>query len=384
MFTYRSVISHTSIPCTVHHLGQKHAATGIHSAERHQQRIQAEVEQLRCLNAELQQKLLQQEEHSLQELHKQQEKFQWRESKLQHDLQEKTQQLLAAESEIQQLQAAQQESIAFGIEPWKVSRDKVEIGRLIGGGGWGSVNTGKLQVAVKQFYPNILSPHNLIRLKREMRMLALVRHPNILQFIASVFDEGESIDIQLNPPYIITELLDNSLRNAYERNQITSGHLLLIFQDTARALDYLHRRHEPIIHRDVSSANVLLKRLPDGMWQTKLSDLGSANLAREAHTMNEGSRVYSAPEAFTFNLDARSAETLTPKVDVYSYGIMLCEVATRAFPERDQFPSMLERVRQEWPKLHPLIISCTLHSHEQRPTMAGVLNTLTTIPPPRE
>lgn len=370
-----------------------HVGTGIHSAEVSQKMSESEVEELKQANAELQQHL----SEAQAQLHQEQVKLQQQEKRLQEHLlqhaaaqqqllQEKAQleqQLLDAQSAIQQFHAAQQESVAFGIEPWKVPRESVEVGRVIGGGGWGSVHSGKLQVAIKQFFPNILSPHNLVRLKREMRMLALIRHPNLLQFIAAVFDEDESIDIQQSPPYIITELLDSSLRTAYERKQILSENLKSIFQDTARALDYLHSRHEPIIHRDVSSANVLLKRLSSGMWQAKISDLGSANLAREAYTMNEGSRVYSAPEAFTFDAEARSKQTLTPKIDVYSYGIMLCEVATSTFPDRAQFPSMLERIRHEWPQLHPLITSCTQHSHEQRPTMADVLSSLSSIPPPR-
>ena len=280
------------------------------------------------------------------------------------------QQLLSVQKERDSLQSAQQESIAFGIEPWKVSRDKVKATGVIGGGGWGAVSKGKLQVAIKQFYPTILSPTNVDRLKREMRMLALIRHPNLVQFIAVVFDEQ---DVQRHPPYIIMELLETSLRLAYQRNEVPKGNVVSIFQDTARALDYLHQRHEPIIHRDVSSANVLLKRSPNGRWLGKVSDLGSANLAREAYTMNEGAIIYCAPEAFTDKDNTRAKVALTPKIDVYSYGIMLCEVATRTQPDKDVFPSLLSRVEREWPQLHHLVISCTKVEPQERPSMKDIL-----------
>ena len=289
------------------------------------------------------------------------------------------QQVSDIQEENQQLHAAQQESVAFGIDPWKVSRDKVELGRLIGGGGWGAVTAGKLAVAVKQFFPNILSEENLSRLKREMRILALIRHPNLLQFIAAVFEDHD--DPAVSPPYIVTELLDANLRVAYEKKIIAEEHYISIFQDTARALDYLHRRHEPIIHRDVSSANVLLKHLPSGYWMAKVSDLGSANLAREAYSMNEGAVVYCAPEAFTDESNTRSLRLLTPKVDVYSYGIVLCEVATSTFPDKKKFLSMLERIHTEWPNLCQLIDSCIVQDPEQRPTMATVLTVLEEVPP---
>ena len=87
------------------------------------------------------------------------------------------QQLCDAKAEVASLRSALEESVAFGIEPWKVPRNTIQVERIIGNGGWGIVNEGKLKVAVKQFYPNILSPKNLSRLEREMRMLALVRHP---------------------------------------------------------------------------------------------------------------------------------------------------------------------------------------------------------------
>ena len=286
------------------------------------------------------------------------------------------QQVSSFQSENEHLCRAQQESAAFGIEPWKVSRDQIrKQSEIIGGGGWGAVSRGTLQVAVKQFYPDILSPRNLLRIKREMEMLARVRHPNLVQFIGVVFDEQD--DVSRNPPYIITELLDTSLRAAYEHNQIPQENLCSIFEDTARALDYLHRRHEPIIHRDVSSANVLLKHLPNRHWLAKVSDLGSANLAKEAFTKNEGAIVYCAPEAFSDQSDTAHSETsLTPKVDVYSYGIMLCELATSTFPAKNVFPSLLKRILNEWPRLHHLTVICISQEPERRPSMEKVLSAL--------
>ena len=300
-------------------------------------------------------------------------------SKCQEEKQALQELLTKCQEENQHLLTAQQESVAFGIEPWKVPHDKVEVGDLIGGGGWGAVNEGKLKVAIKQYFPDILSQQNLARLQREMQLLALIRHPNLLQFIAGTFDEQGNH--RRNPPYIITELLDTSLRTAYQQKELVNKHQLSVFQDTARALDYLHHRYEPIIHRDVSSANVLLKRQPNGSWLAKVSDFGSANLARDAYTLNEGARVYCAPEAGTDNKDkTRSNDTLTTKIDVFSYGVMLCEVVTAQFPEKYKFSSMLQSTRRLWPRIHPLILSCIEEDPDRRPPMADVLTTLQSIP----
>ena len=86
-------------------------------------------------------------------------------------------------------------------------------------------------------------------------------------------------------PLIVTELLDTDLRSAYENKSLTDKNKLSILLDVALALNYLHTLPEPIIHRDVSSRNVLLER---ATWKAKLSDFGSARLAALARTKGEG------------------------------------------------------------------------------------------------
>ena len=67
------------------------------------------------------------------------------------------------------------------------------------------------------------------------------------------------------------------------------------------ALNYLHQKKpEPIIHRDVSSANVLLWRQGD-QWRGKVSDYGTPNFMQQTMTVAPGAMIYSAPEALTSN-----------------------------------------------------------------------------------
>ena len=278
------------------------------------------------------------------------------------DNQHLRQKLSGAHSECQSLQ---------DIDPWKISRNKVEIQACIDTGGWGSVSKGTIQIAVKQLHHLIFNKRNLDRLQREMRMLAQVRHPNLVQFIGVVLDES-AIRLQ-SPPMIITELLEMNLRNAYEKKM--DFNKLSVFQDVAKALNYLHERHDPIIHRDVSAPNVLLEALPNRTWRSKVSDLGSANLAKLAHTLGEGAIIYAAPETIPHQAHSPGMSTpqQTVKVDVYSYGVLLCEVVTSRFPDPDQYQDMLEQVRCEWLFLYDLIRSCTQYDPDKRPTMAEIL-----------
>ena len=144
-------------------------------------------------------------------------------------------------------------------------------------------------MAVKQIYEVILSDHNRRLFEREMSIAARCRHPCLLQFIGATNDEGS--------PLFVTELMESSLRALLEQRPLSSPEVSIISLDVARALNYLHlKRPSPIIHRDISSANVLLWRQAN-QWRGKLSDYGTANVLQHTMSVGPGAMIYSAPEA---------------------------------------------------------------------------------------
>ena len=182
---------------------------------------------------------------------------------------------------------------------WVISRDQIQLTeKCLGKGGWGSVVEGKYcgcTVAVKQIYEVLLnlSSHNRELFEREMSIASRCRHPCLLQFIGATNDEGS--------PLFVTELMESSLRKFLEQRSLSTAEVAVISLDVARALSYLHQKKpHPIIHRDISSANVLLWRQAD-QWRGKVSDYGAANFMQHTLSLCPGAAVYSPPEALTKN-----------------------------------------------------------------------------------
>ena len=194
---------------------------------------------------------------------------------------------------------------------WVISRDEIQMTEnCLGRGGWGSVSKGTYcgcTVAVKQIHDLILSRHNRLLFEREMNIASACRHPCLLQFIGATNDEGS--------PLFVTELMEKSLRALLEQRQLSETEIAVISLDVALALNYLHQKKpNPIIHRDVSSANVLLWRQGD-QWRGKVSDYGTANFMKQTMTVAPGNVIYSAPEALSSNQ--------TPKVGYHWFQILV-------------------------------------------------------------
>ena len=199
---------------------------------------------------------------------------------------------------------------------WVVERREIQLtDQELGRGAWATVSVAMFRgacVAAKCVHNQIVSPHNIQLFKREMDMAARIRHPNLLLFIGATL-EGEMV--------ILTELMPTSLRRELQREYHMSPRLTItIGLDVARALNYLHlMRPHLLIHRDISSANVLLEPLPNSRWRAKVSDYGTVNLLQQLDTACPGNPCYSAPEA-------NDPTQQSPKMDIFSFGALLMEM----------------------------------------------------------
>ena len=247
---------------------------------------------------------------------------------------------------------------------WLVERGEVELmDQELGRGAWAVVKVAQfrgLQVAAKCLHTMIITPYNRRMFVREMNLAARVRHPNLVQFIGATL-EGE--------PMILTELMSTSLRSVLEGGiQLTHLQMKHICLDVARALNYLHlMKPHPVIHRDISSANVLLEPSSNDKWKAKVSDYGSANFMQLVKTVAPGCPAYAAPES----LNPRLQST---KMDVFSFGVLLVELFTQEFPDPDSLDAMVEQIQH--PLLVQLVKQCRAEDQQKRPAMSCILGQL--------
>ena len=254
------------------------------------------------------------------------------------------------------------QSVVTSSRLWVVSHDQVTIGREIGRGAWATVHEATFQgatVAAKCLHDEITSPATIELFHQEMQIALYCQHRNIVTFLG-VIQEDHSI--------ILMELMDINLRSAYKRGNVKYPQVLGILHDIASALHFLHTRPDPVIHRDVSSANVLLKAQYNGEWLAKLGDLGTAKLQQHVITPGPGALAYAAPEV----ADPKCHST---KMDVYSFGILVAEILTETLPFQN-LSTLKDQVQQQFPQYHQLVTSCTNQQSSDRPTMYDVTGEL--------
>ena len=153
-------------------------------------------------------------------------------------------------------------------------------------------------------YADIKGVHSFTR---ECCLMGELRHPHIVQFLGIYFDPAAYI------PVLVMEVLPVTLTERVDcYGRLPTEICYAILRDVALGLRYLHERDPPLMHRNLSTNNVMLTR----DMVAKISDLGVAKTLQISHTMTPapGTMSYMPPEAL---LHSPQYDT---GVDVFSFG----------------------------------------------------------------
>ena len=253
------------------------------------------------------------------------------------------------------------------------------------------------QVIIKMIKKDVqYDPVALHEFDAEHGMLARVSHPNIIRILGAGKAPRRFVVLEwLGGGSLNSVLNDNQDRNSFtkvffRKPSFTYDALLNRAKDIAEALDYLHSRCYPgatIIHRDLKPDNVGF--MSDGTL--KLFDLGLCTCVKRRTdsnttykmTGNTGSLRYMAPEVAL-------RKAYNEKVDVYSFGIMIWQMASDKIPfkgfSRDQFMKEVvigkarPKLDSSWPTgFSNLLNSCWHHDPNARPSFSTVILDLNSL-----
>lgn len=214
-------------------------------------------------------------------------------------------------------------------------------GNKMGEGGFGVVYKGYMNnraVAVKKLAAVVdISTEELKQqFDQEIKVLAKCQHENLVELLGFSSD-GD--DLCLVYVYMSNGSLLDRLSCLDDTPPLSWYMRCKIAQGAANGLSFLHENHH--IHRDIKSANILL----DEDFTAKISDFGLARASEKfAQTVMTsrivGTTAYMAPEALRGEI--------TPKSDIYSFGVVLLEIIT-GLPAVDEHrePQLLLDIKEE-------------------------------------
>ena len=218
--------------------------------------------------------------------------------------------------------------------------------------------------------------------EQECSLLTRLHHPNIVQLFGVYLPK----DYPNSSPVLVMELLDKTLRKRVcTAPRLTLSEIITHSLEVASALRFLHERKEPIIHRDLSSNNIMLT----ASGRCKVVDLGVAKVfneaARLAQTFRPGSEFYTPTRVW-------AGGKYNEKLDVFSLGIVILEMCVGHAPRPTEefldgkpgtWKPMDERLRRasdlfELGTTHPLrpLIDRLMLPQESRPAIGEVFTDL--------
>lgn len=296
---------------------------------------------------------------------------------------------------------------------WEIDYGELTFDKRIDGevkGAFGEVWSGQwdgIAVAIKVMRQTLLEmdPSLIDEFEREVSFMQRTRHPNIVRF----WGAGRTFN---GTPFLVEELMSGgslqSLLHGRQAQPLDWALKLKLAGHVARGMAHIHSLGH--VHRDLKSGNVLVTATPTAkvadfgsirrllLSSAADSDVSSTSAASgrpsEAGSVNDSLLTQGVGTPLYMSLEALKAEKYTSKTDVWSFGVLLWEIAAQAPPDllaqesaqrgpslglMRQLVSGGARLRQQahWPQgIRSLIDECVQAEPQLRPEFGEILGAL--------
>ncbi|OHS99947.1 TKL family protein kinase [Tritrichomonas foetus] len=251
--------------------------------------------------------------------------------------------------------------------------EDLRLDEALGCGGFGTVfcavrlSTAEL-LAVKEVRSDKLTMSTWASLYSEVATMAPLKHKYVLELVGAHIKEPYRIITRFCPGKSLFDRLHRS-----QMKPLTAERLTAIAYQVAEGMRFLHSNG--IVHRDLKTMNILL----DNFDTAKIADFGLAGMMKDNKELigGVGTPHYTAPEVL-------ERKRYGPKVDTYSYGVILWEMANRQIPFRDKTHQEIydNIVNRHWrlpfnsgvpENLKRLIIRCWSQNPNDRPEFSEIV-----------
>jgi len=266
--------------------------------------------------------------------------------------------------------------------------DVTSTGKLIGNGSYGRVIEVYVRgtlCAAKELHAILVETATPAQFEAEKQSFltecvnaSQMHHPNVVQVLGIHYPTPRA-----KLPWLVMEMMECSVKRfmeSHKKDKVPLHIKLSILVDISQGLEFLHG--QDIIHRDLSSNNVLLTK----HFVAKIADLGVAKVIThnkmKTQTLAPGTLHFMPPEAIV------TRPHYGKPIDVFSLGCVACHVMSHQWPEPDNlFPegsltAITEVKRREkylsfsQSSLKQLVELCLQNTPEQRPPITKVCREL--------
>ena len=192
---------------------------------------------------------------------------------------------------------------------------------------------------------------------QECHLHSKLRHPNIVQFIGVEYgNDPDNYDLHL-----VMEKMDTNLESCLEAiPNIPHAIKLSVLRDVSAGLLYLHSFNPPIIHGDLTMANILLTH----DWRAKIADFGNS-VDKSILSTAPGALIYMPPEALVKPL------RYDTKLDIFSFGTVSLftslQVKACDYGKREELIQRLG-ADQQLKSIYQIVTWCCEKDQTKRPT----------------